>query len=164
MNKNIYRLLFGAFIFLLAACNGTNKRTSERTPEELKKLTIREITITVENWGHHRNPSLFDEYAYQVYTQSLIEDTQKAIEEAEDEMFMDFDPWSMGQDPDPKTRCEVTDVYDMTDSTATVDVTMTQWKAPMLKKLFLIYTEDGWRIDDMSINEEQTTLRSFIKR
>lgn len=148
---------------LAAACGGAGQRTSERTPEELKQLTVREISITVENWGHHRNPSVWDEYAEEVYSEELLQTIRDTAETAEDEMFLDFDPWSMGQDPDPKTRCEVTDVYDMTDSTATVEMTMIQWKNPLQKKLLLRYTDAGWRIDDMTIDEEQTLLRDLLK-
>lgn len=156
-----------AATLLLAACTPPAKSRGNGRPEnEIKKLTIREITHIVEKWGYHRNLSPYDEHATEYFSEPLLDKLQEAAEEAEKDgegMFMDFDPWSEGQDPDPKTRCEVTDVYDITDSTATVDINMIQWKVPHPKTLYLIYTANGWRINDFTIDDDGETISRIVR-
>lgn len=158
-----FTTLLTCMLLTLSACTSSSRDNKEHSEEELKKLTIRELTVMMEKWTFHNTPSVWDDNAETYYTTDLLETLKEAQEASGDEMFMDFEPWSESQDPDPKTRGEVTDVYDITDSTATVELTITWWKTPLKKTAHLLYTDNGWRIDDFTINQEGQTLRERLK-
>lgn len=159
MTKKNHTLIGLCTAALLAAACAQPQRNTQ-------KDEIDEITHLVENWSYHNSPMLAAENATAYYTESLVSDYERADSIAlaqDDEMgVLDFDPWTESQDPSPKAKGFVNEVYDITDSTAIVELTIINWDYQVNKKLYLRYTSEGWRIDDMTIDAEGNTLRSLF--
>jgi len=157
MNSLTKLIAAGMVLFAATACT--------QTPKNMEKAEIDEITHLVENWSYHKNPTLTEVNACEIFTERLIEDYERVdsmhIALGDEVGLLDFDPWSESQDPNPKTKGIVNEVYDITDSTATVEMIITRWNDQIAKTLYLKYTEDGWRIDDMTIGEG-VTLRTLF--
>ena len=158
MTRILAKFSVALVLCMLASCTGSSNRSVSKSDN--KELIIRDITSHVEKIAFHSNPSLFADDADEIFSEDLMATFRDAIS-AEDAYF-DADPWAENQDPDPKTRTEVQDVYDIEGDSAKVDVIVTQWKQPFSRTIHLVYEEESWRIDDFTIADGTSTLRQVL--
>ena len=113
-----------------------------------------------------RNPFNRDSaYCSQRYYALMQEALQLSDEMGE--ILYDYDYWVCGQDYSDDWSCKVTKVYEMTDSTALVDLAIHNF-SDTETTIALRFERDDWYIDDFSPskdgNDDKKYLRDTIRR
>lgn len=113
-----------------------------------------------------RNPFNRDSaYCSQRYY-ALMKEALQLCDEME-EILYDYDYWVCGQDYSDDWSCKVTKVYEMTDSTALVDLAIHNF-SDTETTIALRFERDDWYIDDFSPskdgNDDKKYLRDTIRQ
>lgn len=113
-----------------------------------------------------RNPFNRDSaYCSQRYY-ALIKEALQLCDEME-EILYDYDYWVCGQDYSDDWSCKVTKVYELTDSTALVDLAIHNF-SDTETTIALRFERDDWYIDDFSPskdgNDDKKYLRDTIRQ
>ena len=113
-----------------------------------------------------RNPFNRDSaYCSQRYY-ALMKEALQLCDEME-EILYDYDYWVCGQDYSDDWSCKVTKVYELTDSTALVDLAIHNF-SDTETTIALRFERDDWYIDDFSPskdgNDDQKYLRDIIRQ
>ena len=113
-----------------------------------------------------RNPFNRDSaYCSERYYALMREATQLCSEAGE--VLYDFDHWVCGQDFSDDWSCEVAKVYEVTDSTALVDLNIHNF-SDTETTIALRFERDDWYIDDFSPskdgNDDKQNLREIIRQ
>ena len=188
MKKLIY-LLF-TIVLMLSCGSKTGKTVSNRDLQAEDSVTVTGInkhseayicqridTIyktvgkrTYDSEGNEvsyiRNPFNRDSaYCSQRYYALMQEALQLSDEMGE--ILYDYDYWVCGQDYSDDWSCKVTKVYEMTDSTALVDLAIHNF-SDTETTIALRFERDDWYIDDFSPskdgNDDKKYLRDTIRR
>ena len=113
-----------------------------------------------------RNPFNRDSaYCSQRYY-ALMKEALQLCDEME-EILYDYDNWVCGQDYSDDWSCKVTKVYELTDSTALVDLAIHNF-SDTETTIALRFERDDWYIDDFSPskdgNDDKKYLRDTIRQ
>ncbi len=115
--------------------------------------------------SYFRNPFNRDSaYCSQRYY-ALMQEALQLCDEA-DEILYDYDHWVCGQDFSDDWSCKVVEVYELTDSTALVDLSIHNFSDTQTT-IALRFERNDWYIDDFSPsndgNDDKKYLRETIR-
>ena len=99
-------------------------------------------------------------YCSERYYALMQEAEQLCIETGD--MLYDYDHWICGQDWSDDWNCKVTKVYEITDSTALVDLTIHNF-TDMQTTIALYFERDDWYIDDFSPSKDGNNDKKFLQ-
>lgn len=116
--------------------------------------------------SYYRNPFNRDSaYCSQRYY-ALMQEALQLCDETGDILY-DYDYWVCGQDYSDDWSCKVTKVYEITDSTALVDLAIHNF-SDTETTIALRFERDDWYIDDFSPskdgNDDKKYLRDTIRQ
>lgn len=108
-----------------------------------------------------RNPFNRDSaYCSQRYY-ALMKEALQLCDEME-EILYDYDYWVCGQDYSDDWSCKVTKVYEMTDSTALVDLAIHNF-SDTETTIALRFERDDWYIDDFSPSKDGNDDKKYLR-
>jgi len=170
------KLLIMGLLLILAACGGKNQQQSEsgsvnKQTEEYIRQRIDTIYKTVgksvvDAEGNRvdyisNNFNRDSAYCSQRYY-ALMQQALKVCEKM-DEVLYDYDHWVCGQDFSEDWSYQVKKVYQVTDSTALVDLAIHNFN-DMETTIALRFERDDWYIDDFCPSEDGEDDKAYLRR
>lgn len=93
---------------------------------------------------------------------ALMQEALRVCDETDDILY-DYDHWVCGQDYSDDWSCTVTRVYNVTDSTALVDLAINNF-GDMETTIALRFERDDWYVDDFCPSDDGEDDQAYLRR
>jgi hypothetical protein len=168
--KEVYIFLFTALLMLSCGNKTGDKHSEEYIRQRIDTIYKTVGKTTYDSNGNEvsyiNNPFNRDSaYCSQRYY-ALMQKAMQICNE-NDEILYDYDHWVCGQDWSEDWNCKVAEVYELTDSTALVELDIHNF-SDLKTTIALRFERDDWYIDDFSPskdgNDDKKYLRDTIRK
>ena len=168
--KEVYIFLFTALLMLSCGNKTGDKHSEEYIRQRIDTIYKTVGKTTYDSNGNevsYINNSFNRDSAY--CSQRYYTLMQKAMQicNENDEILYDYDHWVCGQDWSEDWSCKVAEVYELTDSTALVELDIHNF-SDLKTTIALRFERNDWYIDDFSPskdgNDDKKYLRDTIRK